>query len=228
MSAPLSIIIPTLNAMQEIGPTLASIGPGLAAGLIRELVVSDGGSTDEVADVAEELGARLVLGPAGRGGQLRRGAKAAQGDWLLFLHADTRLPQGWVEAVGEHVQSRADQAAVFRLAYDESGFGAWMVAGWANLRSRWFALPYGDQGLLISRPLYDEIGGFPDQPLMEDVEIVRRLGRARIRLLDQAVQTSFVRYRRDGWMKRGIKNWFLLAQYYAGVAPDRIAERYRR
>ena len=228
LSAPLSIVIPTLNAMQEIGPTLGSIAPGLAAGLIRELVISDGGSGDEVAEVAEELGARLVVGPAGRGGQLRRGAEAATGDWLLFLHADTRLPPGWIETIGAHIENRPDQAAVFRLSYIDRSFGASVVAGWANLRTRLFALPYGDQGLLISRRHYEAVGGFPEQPIMEDVAIIRAIGRSRLRLLPMAVETSFIRYSRAGWMRRGLRNWFLLAQYFAGVSPKTLAERYRR
>ena len=228
MSAPLSIVIPTLNAMEVIGPTLGSIAPGLQAGLIKELVISDGGSSDAVAEVAEELGAALVAGPAGRGGQLRRGAEAASGDWLLFLHADTRLPAGWIEAVGRHIETQPQKAAVFRLRYDEPGLGPSVVAGWGNLRTRLFAQPYGDQGLLISRRLYDAVGGFPDQPLMEDVEIVRKIGRARLTLLDLAVETSFTRYAKDGWIRRGLKNWTCLALYYWGVPAEKIAERYRR
>lgn len=228
MSAPLSIVVPTLEAMNGVGPTLAAISPGLQAGLIRDLVLSDGGSADEVAEVADALGATLVTGPAGRGGQLRRGAEAASGDWLLFLHADTRLPHGWVEAVGRHIDAGPDKAAVFRLAYSEKTFGAAVVAAWANLRTRLFALPYGDQALLISRRLYEEVGGYPDQPLMEDVAIVRALGRSRIAVLDLAVETSFERYARDGWARRGLRNWACLALYFAGAAPEKIAERYRR
>lgn len=228
MSAPLSVIVPTLNAMRGFGPTLASVAPGLQAGLIRELVVSDGGSSDEVAEIVEEIGGRLIVGAPGRGGQLRRGAEAAKGDWLLFLHADTRLPEGWVEAVERHLRQSPDKAAAFRLSYDSGGVGAAVVAWWANLRTRWFALPYGDQALLISRELYDAVGGFPDQPLMEDVAVARALGRRRLTLLDLAVQTSFVRYAEDGWLRRGLRNWTCLALYFAGVSPEKIAERYRR
>lgn len=228
MSAPLSVVIPTLNAMEAIGPTLASLAPGLQAGLIKELVISDGGSGDDVETVADELGATLIVGSPGRGGQLARGAEASKGDWLLFLHADTRLPPGWIEAVGRHMETAPGKAAVFRLRYEEKTFGAWIVGGWGTLRTRLFAQPYGDQGLLISRRLYEAVGGFPDQPLMEDIEIVRRLGRARLTMLDLAVETSFERYAKDGWIRRGLKNWTCLALYYWGVPAEKIAERYRR
>ncbi|MEL6979910.1 MAG: TIGR04283 family arsenosugar biosynthesis glycosyltransferase [Pseudomonadota bacterium] len=228
MTAPLSVVIPTLNALPGLGPVIGSLGPGLQAGLIRDLVISDGGSNDEIAAAAEGLGARLVTGPPGRGGQLRRGADAASGAWLLFLHADTLLPEGWPGAVAAHFAEAPDRAASFRLAYDEAGFGARLVSGWANLRTRLFALPYGDQALLISRRLYDAVGGYPDQPVMEDVALARRLGRRRLRLLAPAVETSFEKYRREGWLRRGAKNWACLAQYYAGVDPEVIAARYRR
>ncbi|MEL6317651.1 MAG: glycosyltransferase, partial [Pseudomonadota bacterium] len=190
MRAPISVVIPTLNAAEGLGPTLASLAEGLAEGLIAELILSDGGSEDAIAEVAEAVGARLVSGPAGRGGQLARGAAAARGAWLLFLHADTRLPAGWSAAARAHLESAArrpegaaGRAAVFRLAFDDESLAARWVAGWANLRTRVFALPYGDQGLLISRALYDAVDGYPDQPLMEDVAIARRLGRGGIALL---------------------------------------------
>lgn len=231
MSAPLSVVIPTLNAADGVGPTLAALIEGVHAGLIAELVISDGGSTDAIAEIADAVGAKLVVGPPGRGGQLARGAAAARGRWLLFLHADTRLSPDWVAAVAAHVEQAEageDRAAVFRLAFDDRSAAARWVAGWANWRTRLFALPYGDQGLLISRRLYDAVGGFPDQPLMEDVAIVRAIGRRRLAMLDAVATTSAARYRRDGWLRRGLRNWRCLALYFAGVPPERIVQRYER
>lgn len=227
MRAPLSVVAPTLNAAAGMAPLLAQLARGSAAGLVRELVISDGGSGDDIAALAEGVGARFLTGAPGRGGQLRRGAEAADGDWLLFLHADSRLPEGWIGAVERHIEEAPDQAAVFRLAFDDQSFAARWVAGWANLRTRLFALPYGDQGLLISRPLYDAVGGFADIPLMEDVAIVRALGRRRIARLPQALTTSAVKYQREGWLKRGWKNWRCVGLYFAGVDPDKIVEKYR-
>lgn len=226
MSAPLSVVIPTLNAAEEIGPVLARLADGVMTGLVREVIVTDGGSTDAIADIADAVGAELVTGAPGRGGQLGRGAEAARGDWLLFLHADTLPPSGWEQVVAEHIAEDA-RAAVFRLTFDERGFAARFVAGWANWRTRLFALPFGDQGLLISRALYREVGGYPDIPLMEDVAIVNAVGRRRLRLLPASVATSAARYRRDGWLRRGWRNWRCLAMYYRGVDPAEIAERYR-
>ncbi len=226
MGAPLSIVIPTLNAADRLGPLLARLTDGVVEGLVREVVLTDGGSEDAVADLAEAVGARLVTGPKGRGGQLARGARAATGAWLLFLHADTLPPPDWVAQARRHIETAPDRAGVFRLSYDDPSAAARFVAGWANLRTRLFALPFGDQGLLISRAVYDAVGGYPEIPLMEDVAIVEALGRRRLRLLPGAVATSAERYRRDGWFRRGLRNWRCLAAYKAGVSPEKIQERY--
>ncbi|WP_306116471.1 MULTISPECIES: TIGR04283 family arsenosugar biosynthesis glycosyltransferase [unclassified Roseovarius] len=223
MRAKLSVVIPTLNAASALPACLSALMAGVETGLIRELVISDGGSQDATMAIAEEAGAVQVSGPPSRGGQLRRGAGAAGGDWLLFLHADSQLPDGWSDAV--EAQMAAGRPACFRLKFDARGMAPALVAGWANLRSRLFGLPYGDQGLLISRADYDAIGGFPDIPLMEDVAIVRKL-KGRLVMLPLAITTGADRYRRDGWMRRGLRNLILLLRYLAGAAPEQLARRY--
>jgi hypothetical protein len=225
MRAPVSIVIPTLEAEAALGPTLAALGEGLEAGLIRELVISDGGSADGTLRVAEAAGAVVVTGPRGRGAQLRRGAEAAGGDWILFLHADTVLAPGWAGAVLAHLAGAPGQAGYFRLAFDARGVAPRIVAGWANLRSRLFGLPYGDQGLLVPRSLYEAVGGMPDLPLMEDVAMARRL-KGRLRGLDATAITSAERYARAGWVRRGARNLATLAGYLAGVSPERLARFY--
>lgn len=227
MRAPLSIIIPTLHAADRIGPVLAALTEGLTTGLVRELILSDGGSDDGIAAVAEEAGALLVTGPSGRGGQLARGAEAAGGDWLLFLHADSVPRPGWAEAVAAHLRDHAGQAGYFDLRFDAKGPAAGWVAGWANRRSRWLGLPYGDQGLLINAGTYTRMGGYRPMPLMEDVEIARRL-RGRLRPLGHSVVTSAERYRRNGWVRRGGQNLWLLGRYLAGADPENLAEAYRK
>ena len=222
MPAPISVVIPTLNAAETLSPTLEALMEGVEAGLVAELVVSDGGSTDATCKLAEAWGARLVEGPASRGGQLRRGCALARAPWLLVLHGDTRLAPGWAEAVTAHLDT-AD-AGYFALRFDRGG--RW-VAGWANLRARLFGLPYGDQGLLVPRTLYDEVGGFADIPLMEDVAMARAL-RGRLRRIDAIAVTSAARYRAQGWTRRGARNLWLLARYFAGVPPERLAQRYQR
>ncbi|HEY9040038.1 MAG TPA: TIGR04283 family arsenosugar biosynthesis glycosyltransferase [Roseovarius sp.] len=223
MRARLSVIVPVLNSAAELPALLCGLMAGLEAGLIRELILSDGGSRDEAERIADDAGAIWVTGAASRGAQLRRGVAAARGDWLLFLHADTSLPDGWVQAV--KAQMEDGRPGYFRLSFDAQGAAPRIVAGWANLRARLFHLPYGDQGLLISRADYDAAGGYPDIPLMEDVALARRLGR-RLRMMPLAVRTSAARYRRDGWARRGARNLWLLARYLAGADPETLRRRY--
>jgi len=224
MPAPISIIIPTLNASGPLPRLLQTAVPGLSAGLIREVIVSDGGSSDATQEIAEAAGARVVDGAASRGGQLRRGCAASRGDWLLVLHADSELPLDWPEIVS-HALADSDQAYAFHLAFRATGLAPCLVAGWANLRSRAFGLPYGDQGLLISRALYDRVGGYRDQALMEDVAIALAL-RGHLHLLQGVLTTSADRYQREGWARRGARNLLLLGRYLLGAPPERLARRY--
>ena len=151
MPAPITVIIPTLNAEHSLTDCLTALMEGVDAGLICELIVSDGGSEDATRIVADAWGAQIIEGAASRGGQLRRGCAKAKGEWLLILHADTQLAQGWTGPVISHLKGR--KAGWFQLRFDSTGFAARFVAGWANLRSR-LGLPYGDQGLLLPRTLY--------------------------------------------------------------------------
>ncbi|WP_170560849.1 TIGR04283 family arsenosugar biosynthesis glycosyltransferase [Ruegeria atlantica] len=224
MPAPISIVIPTLNAEKTLPATLAALMEGLQAGLIRELIVTDGGSTDHTLEIADEAGAEIVAGPPSRGGQLAKGCAAAKGDWLLVLHADTVLQHGWSKPVSDHLVTGTP--AAFRLAFRASGFASTWVAGWANLRSRLFSLPYGDQGLLVPSEMYRKAGGFPDQPLMEDVALARSL--RGITLLPSSAVTSADRYQRAGWLRRGGRNLWTLTRYFLGADPETLARDYRR
>ncbi len=226
MPAPVSVVIPLLGVEPRLGPCLAALGEGLTAGLVRELVLADGGGGAEVAQLAEAAGATLVRSPPGRGVQLAAGAGAARGAWLLFLHADTVLAPGWSRAVARHIAADPDRAGWFSLAFDAPGLAPRLVAGWANLRARLFALPYGDQGLLISRALYARAGGFPPVPLMEDVALARALGRRRLAPLGATAVTSAARYEAEGWLRRGARNLSTLALWFAGADPARLARRY--
>ena len=222
MPAPISVVIPTLNAAATLSDTLEALVEGLDAGLVTELIVSDGGSEDGTAVLADAWGATVIDGPASRGGQLRRGCAAARGPWLLVLHADTVLQPGWTDAVRAHLSG--SQAGYFQLRFDRGGR---LVAGWANLRSRWFGLPYGDQGLLLPRTLYERVGGYLDIPLMEDVAMARAL-RGHLQPLEGVARTSAARYRAQGWIRRGARNLTLLVQFLLGADPARLAQRYRR
>lgn len=225
----LSVIVPTLDTAAQLPACLRALAEGAAAfGL--ETIVSDGGSTDGAPDVAEAFGARLVKGPKGRGRQLAAGAAAAGGAWLLFLHADTVLAPGWSVAVRAHIDrqdGRADAtAAHFRFALDSAAPAARRLERMVAWRCRVLGLPYGDQGLLIARARYDALGGFRDLPLMEDVDLVRRIGRRGLVALPATARTSAARYLRDGWLRRSARNLLCLALYFLGVAPRHIARIY--
>ena len=160
----ISVIIPTLNAQSGLAATLTALVPATVDGIVREVIVVDGGSTDRTAAIADEAGTRFVTRSGGRGYQLLAGAHRARFPWLLFLHADTVLQAGWereATALMEAVDSgrRPLTAAAFRFALDDAGIGPAPAGGLVRLRCALFRLPYGDQGLLMPKLLYTEIGG---------------------------------------------------------------------
>jgi len=225
MRAPISIIVPTLEAEATLGQCLMALMPALEAGLIREVIISDGGSKDATVELAKAWGAEVVIGPPSRGGQLAAACARAKGRWLLALHADTVLSPDWVGAAIAHMKT--DQAGWFRLAFEGGGAAGRFVAGWANMRSQVFGLPYGDQGLLIPVPLYRSVGGYPDQPLMEDVALARAL-KGRLRRIEAVAVTSPARFHRQGWLRRGARNLWTLLRYFMGANPVHLAASYRR
>ena len=224
MAGPLSVIVPTLDAASRLSACLAA----LSDPLVGEVVVADAGSTDGTLAIATEARAR-ILGdlPPSRGGQLRSGCSAAGGAWLLALHADTRLAPGWAEAVRRHMAEHPGEAGWFRFTLDDPSpvARAWEVG--VALRSR-LGWPYGDQGLLISRDLYEAVGGYRDLALMEDLDLVHRLGRRRLRGLGARAVTSAARYRKQGYARRSLRNWGLVARWLAGADPAELARSYRR
>lgn len=227
MPAPLSIIIPAYNAESVLPLCLGSLMAGLESGLIREVLVVDGGSDDQTRRLAEGSGATVLVAPErGRAAQLRQGADHARGDWLLFLHADTALSRDWAERAQAHISDRPGKAAAFTLAYRSDHPMAKTVARRANWRARTLGLPYGDQGLLLARALYDEIGGYRDTPFMEDVQIVRAIGKSRLTILSAEARTDASKYERDGWRKRSWHNAFLIMRYLLGASPEKLAKSY--
>ena len=224
----LSIVIPTLDAAAALPDTLRALA-ATGRGRSCEILVVDGGSSDGTAAIAEDHRARVIESAPGRGTQLSEGASHAGGRWLLFLHADT-VPQGaWVDAVFRHCDDPAnrERAATFRFALDDSSPAARRLEAIVAWRTAALGLPYGDQGLLISRGFYDSLGGFRPVPLMEDVDMVRRIGRRRLDVLDVAAVTSAVRYRRAGYLRRSGRNLVCLGLYFLGVPPGAIARLYR-
>jgi rSAM/selenodomain-associated transferase 2 len=227
----ISVVIPTLNAEADLARTLTALVPAAVDGLVRDVVIADGGSVDATAKIAEEAGAKFVEARRGRGVQLAEGARHAKGDWLLFLHADTVLQPGWEReafALMSAVErgARGETAAAFGFTLDDNGLWSAFLKQAVRLRCALLRLPYGDQGLLISRRLYDELGGYKPIELMEDVDIVRRLGRRRIAFLRAHAVTSARRYRAEGYMRRMLRNLTCLCLYYLRVPPQVIARLY--
>ncbi len=223
--AALGVVIPTLNEAEHLPLLLADL---TALNLPHRVVVVDAGSEDETAARARGAGAQLLESEPGRARQMNAGARALDSVWLLFLHADCRLTAeagaaliGWLDSAG------AERAATFRFSLNgEGGFWRFIEFG-QRLRQRLSGMAYGDQGLVLSRALFEEVGGFPDQPLMEDVAMIRRLRAVgSVDLLPAALLTSPRRYEREGRWRGWLRNVALIGLYLAGVSPERLARWY--
>jgi rSAM/selenodomain-associated transferase 2 len=221
VNVPLSVVIPALNAAATLPGCVAALG-----GLPEEVVVVDGGSSDGTPELASRLGALVVNAPRGRGRQIAAGVAAARGEWLLLLHADTVLAPGWEGEAWRFMDEPSVRAGFFRFALDAAEQQARRLERMVAWRCRTLALPYGDQGLLVPRALLDAVGGVRDLPLMEDVDLVRRIGRRRLAALQAAAVTSAERWRRDGWVRRSVRNLGCLSLYFLGVPPRVIAKVY--
>lgn len=227
----LSVIIPTLNAAQNLPATLASLMPALMDDMIKEVLIIDGGSKDETSTIADTAGAIFLSSPQqGRGQQLKKGAASAKSDWLLFLHADTELEAGWHQEVRDFIKKaehpkHKTQSAVFAFALKDTGPKPYLLTKLVALRCRLFALPYGDQGLLINKAAYEQAGGYAAIPLMEDVDLIRRLT-PRPRIFKSRAFTCANRYQKDGYIKRSLQNLTCLTAYYRGHPPEKIKDWY--
>ena len=221
----ISIVIPTLNAAEYLPTALGSLA---GRPLVHEIIVADGGSNDQTVAIARAAGTAVTEAERGRGAQLVAGAAVASGDWFLFLHADCRLSPGWEGAAGAFLAApgASSSAGYFAFALDDPSQAARRLERIVAWRCRALGLPYGDQGLLISRSFYDAVGGFAALPLMEDVDLARRIGRKRLVLLDAAAISSAWRYRGDGYLRRPLRNLLCLSLYFAGVPPKRIVRLY--
>jgi len=215
----LSVVIPALNEEERVATAVRSVRDD------AEVIVVDGGSADGTRAAAEAAGATVIASARGRGVQLATGARAARGEWLVFLHADTRLEEGWAAALRSLPPEKVGGA--FRFALDAPGVAYRLLEAGVALRCLLFRLPYGDQGLFARRAAYETIGGFRPMSLMEDVDFVRRLGGAGpLALLPVRAWTSARRFERRGAVATSLRNLGLLTLYAAGCAPDRLARLY--
>ena len=221
----ISIIIPALNEAASIVRTLSPL-EGVEN---LEVIVVDGGSIDETAELAGSRGAQVIQSNPGKAVQMNTGAKAAAGDILVFLHADTLLPQDFSHLIVSALNQTDVAAGAFRLTIDSTGVSIRIIEYMANLRSRLLQLPYGDQALFIRKVLFEEIGGFPELPIMEDFILIRQLKRkGKIVLLPESVTTSPRRWLHLGIFKTWLINQLIIIAYYLGMPPERLTRLYRR
>jgi rSAM/selenodomain-associated transferase 2/rSAM/selenodomain-associated transferase 1 len=221
----LSVIIPTLDEAQIIGKNVAAISPNSRT----EIIVVDGGSRDGTAEIAESLGIKVLRTSPSKAAQMNAGAAIAKGDVLLFLHADTRLPEDFESCVLAAATEVGFCAGAFSLGIESPKMGLRLIEQVANWRSRFLQMPYGDQALFVSRKLFHEIGAYRDYPIMEDFELIRRLKRkGRITILPQSVRTSPRRWHNLGIFKTWLLNQIIIAAYYLGISPQRLSQWYRR
>jgi hypothetical protein len=215
----ISVIVPTLNAEDTLVRTLGSLVPGVVEGLVKEVVVVDGGSDDATLEIADSTGCRIVHTDAARGLQLWQGCREAKGEWLLILHPDSQLGEGWMDQVQAHIKSFPAQAGYFHLQFDHPSFFVKLWGEIVALRARWLAMPSGDHGLLLSRALYDTTGGYKDQIAFEDVALSMALGRARLRAMRASLTTSAARFQARGWALAALGRSLRFALYLLGVPP---------
>ena len=215
----ISIIIPTLNEEENIAACLRGT---LNASQVERIVV-DGGSRDQTMEIARSCGAKVLTSPAGRARQMNAGAEMASGDLLLFLHADTLLPEGFDDCVRQVLTQPGVAAGAFEFRLDATSRGLQIIERIANWRSRFLQLPYGDQAIFIRSALFREMGRYPDMPILEDFELVRRLKRkGRIHTASYPAITSARRWMAGGVWKTTLSHQLIVAAYYLGVSPTLI------
>jgi rSAM/selenodomain-associated transferase 2 len=226
MTPRLTIVVPTLNEAERIVACLQRLRTLRKSG--TELIVADGGSTDATAVLARPWADRVLVGPRGRAKQMNHGAAAASGDVLLFLHADTSLPPDARAAIDAALADAQVQWGRFDVQIDGDSPLLKLVAALMNLRSRWSGIATGDQAIFVRREAFQRVGGFPDQPLMEDIELSKRLRKlSPPACLRQRVTTSGRRWEQHGVLRTIVLMWMLRALYWIGLPAERLARLYR-
>ena len=217
-----SIIIPTLNEEAELPATLAS---ALGQSGPKVIIVADGGSSDGTLEIAAQHGVRVIAAARGRARQMNTGAAHTTGDVILFLHADTRLPTGALDRIRTALADADTVAGCFRLRFDRGGLWLWL---WTrSVWMRWPRWAFGDRALFVRRSTFDAVGGFPDQPVFEDLDLVRALeSHGRFVFLDAEVTTSSRRYQHSGALRQQLRNLVLWSAWLLGASPHRMARFY--
>lgn len=221
----ISIIIPTRNEAENIKAAIAGTQPSRNI----ELIVVDGDSQDHTVSIAQSLGVKVILSAPGRAAQMNAGAEAARGDILLFLHADTRLPSQFDDMIRAALQAPGIVAGAFALRIDASLWTLRWVEKGVYWRSRFCQMPYGDQAIFLTKEVFQKVGYFPELPIMEDLEIMRRLKAiGKITIIPVPVITSARRWLKKGVFHTTLLNQIVIIGYFLGVSPQRLRSWYRR
>ncbi len=225
MTGTLSIIIPTLNEEDVIGNTLRRLLDKKNC----EVIVVDGGSSDTTLALVQKSGCRVISSPRGRGRQMNSGAAAATGQVLLFLHADTLIPDNFSDLIFNAVNRPTFAAGAFSLAIDSPKRSLAAIAWFTNLRARFLHLPYGDQALFTTRRLFNAIGGFPEMEIMEDFVFIQKMKkRGRIIILPERATTSARRWQNVGIVRTTLINQLIVCGHSFGIPPAILAKWYQR
>jgi rSAM/selenodomain-associated transferase 2 len=220
----LSMIVPVRGE----SPAVAARFERFAKAPDAELLVADGSGPcgSETADAFRAIGARVIASQGTRGARLAAAAAEARGDVLFFLHSDSRAPEGALDTVRRAIDGGAAGGA-FSLRYEDAGLALRWIAAWANLRSRWLKLPFGDQGIFCRREAYERAGGFRDLAICDDLDFVSRLRRCgRFVILPEKTVTSPRRYQDRGAVAQVLINWKVQLGYFAGVSPETLERWY--
>ncbi|HLO85587.1 MAG TPA: TIGR04283 family arsenosugar biosynthesis glycosyltransferase [Nostocaceae cyanobacterium] len=224
-AATISIIIPTLNEAGNIKNAIASTQPSTNT----EVIVVDGGSTDDTVEITKNCGVKVISSPPGRATQMNTGALAASGEILLFLHADTRLPADFDVMIRTSLQQPGVVAGAFRLQIDAPQWGLRLVEWGVKWRSQLWQMPYGDQAIFITKSIFKQVGCFPQLPIMEDFELIRNLKNiGKITILPASVLTSARRWQKKGILQTTLINQIVVLAFFLGVPPVKIRDWYRK
>ena len=222
--ATISVIIPVLNEAAAIETTVSRVKQAIGV----EVIVVDGGSEDATVGLVEALGIKLIPSSPGRAIQMNVGAAAAKGDILLFLHGDSYLPPGYEDLVRFALTKPQTIAGAFQLRIDADKFSVRLVEKFVNLRSRFLGMPYGDQAIFLKATVFEEVGGFPPLPIMEDFELMRRLRRlGKISIVPAKVITSGRRWLKLGVVKTTLINQVVIVGYFLGISPRKLRNWYQ-